>query len=155
MRRKDREVTDKSEIVQIIKDSHCCRIGFCDDGHVYIVPLSFGEVIKDDSVILYFHSAKDGRKIDLIQRNPHVGFEMDTNYQIKEANVACDFSAKYQSIIGEGKVKIVEVYDEKIIGLDAIMKHSTEKTWSYKEEMVDEVCIFKLMVETISCKQII
>lgn len=153
MRRKDNEVLDKNEIYQIMKQCHCCRIGFCDEGQVYIVPLHFGEVIYENSITLYFHSAKEGRKIDLIHKSPRVGFEMDVNYHIKEADVACDFSAGYQSIIGEGIVEIVEDYEEKILGLDAIMGHSAGGKWSYKEEMVNAVCIFKLTVEKISCKQ--
>ena len=42
MRRKDREVTDRGMIHEIIDRCMCCRIGFNDEGQVYIVPLSFG-----------------------------------------------------------------------------------------------------------------
>ena len=79
MRRKDREVTDPERIEQIIADSHCCRIGFNDDGEVYIVPLSFGYARgADDSYTFYFHGASQGRKIDLIHKNPRVGFELSS-----------------------------------------------------------------------------
>lgn len=42
MRRTDREITDAEKITQIIQTCHCCRLGFCDNGAVYIVPLNFG-----------------------------------------------------------------------------------------------------------------
>ena len=39
MRRKDREVTDSQKIREIILSCRCCRLGFYDNGEVYIVPL--------------------------------------------------------------------------------------------------------------------
>ena len=39
MRRKDREVTDSQKIREIILSCRCCRLGFYDNGQVYIVPL--------------------------------------------------------------------------------------------------------------------
>ena len=35
MRRKDREITDKQKIDEIIRGCHCCRLGFCDGDEVY------------------------------------------------------------------------------------------------------------------------
>ena len=57
MRRKDREVTDSMKIENIISRCTCCRIGFHDDGEVYIVPLNFGYETKGDAYIFYFHNA--------------------------------------------------------------------------------------------------
>ena len=42
MRRKDREVTDPVKIREIITACNCCRLGFCDKGRAYIVPMDFG-----------------------------------------------------------------------------------------------------------------
>mgnify|MGYP001447539251 CR=1 FL=1 len=39
MRRKDREVTDYGKISKVIAASHCCRLGFYEEGEVYIVPI--------------------------------------------------------------------------------------------------------------------
>lgn len=68
MRRTGREIRDNETIFQILKKSYCCRFGLIDEGKVYIVLLNFGEVIHEDHIILYFHSAKDGRKIELIKK---------------------------------------------------------------------------------------
>ena len=75
MRRKDREITDEAKIDEIISRCNCCRIGFNDSGEVYIVPLNFGYVKQDGRRTFYFHSAKDGRKIDLVKEGYEVGFE--------------------------------------------------------------------------------
>ena len=41
MRRSDREVTSRAEIVRVIDACDCCRVGFADAGGVYIVPMNF------------------------------------------------------------------------------------------------------------------
>ena len=154
MRREDREVTDPKRIADVISRCSCCRIGFYDDGEVYIVPLNFGYEIKDDTYILYFHGAKEGRKIDLIQKNPHVGFEMDTDYALNEGDIACGYSARFQSIIGNGVVSIVSELEEKKRGLSLLMGHNTGKReWNFDEKMLNEVAVFKLVVSKMSCKE--
>ena len=70
MRRTDREITDAEKITQIIQTCHCCRLGFCDNGAVYIVPLNFGYAEENGKRVFYFHSAKSGRKLDLIAGIP-------------------------------------------------------------------------------------
>ncbi len=154
MRRKDREVTDLKKIENIISRCTCCRIGFHDDGEVYIVPLSFGYEAKGDNYIFYFHGAKEGRKIDLIKKNPMVGFEMDTNYALNEADLACGYSARFQSIIGNGVIRIVSEIKEKKLGLSLIMEHNTGKqNWNFDEKMVDAATVFKLEVTKMRCKE--
>ncbi len=154
MRRKDREVTDPDKIGEIIDSCTCCRIGFNDNGQVYIVPLNFGYRKKENRYVFYFHGAKEGRKIGLIRQNPQVGFEMDTNYRLHRADTACGHSAGFQSVIGNGTVHIVEDADEKKMGLLAVMEHNTGRSdWEFNEKMVEGVCVFKLEAETLSCKE--
>lgn len=120
MRRKDREVTDSEKIQKIISDCNCCRVGFNDGGEVYIVPLSFGVCRNNGKYVFYFHSAEEGRKIELIRRSPRVGFEMDANYRLTEDDKACSCTAAFQSVIGSGIVSIVEDAEEKSRGFHAL-----------------------------------
>ena len=151
MRRKDREVTDAAQINQIISSCNCVRLGFVDKGQVYIVPLSFGFTIQDGVYVFYFHGAKEGRKMTLIRQSPSVGFEMDTNVSIHPADSACGHSARFQSVIGNGRVQIVEDPEEKRQGLLAIMRQNTGKAdWHFPA--LDAVCVFKMTVEQLSCK---
>ncbi len=156
MRRNDREVTDKQTIIDIIESCQCCRIGFQDDSEVYIVPLNFGYEDNGQRLVFYFHGAKEGRKIDLIAKNPHVGFEMDTNHEVYIKNnngTACTYTARFQSVIGTGKVSMVCDSNEKKHGLLLLMKHTTQKgEWSFDEKMLDTVAVFKLEAEKLSCK---
>lgn len=154
MRRKDREITDPMKIAAIISGCTCCRIGFYDEGEVYILPLNFGYMPKDNTYVFYFHGAKEGRKIDLIQKNPNVGFEMDTDYALHKADIACRHSARFQSIIGNGIVSIVSEPEEKKLGLSLLMEHNSEKReWEFDEKMVNAVTVFKLTVTKMSCKE--
>lgn len=157
MRRKDREVTDPIKIEDIIRRCTCLRIGFYDDGDIYIVPLNFGYEIKNDTYIFYFHGAGKGRKVDLIQKCPSVGFEMETNcevYSLSENDVACNYTARFQSIIGNGVVKIVTEYEEKKRGLLLLMEHNTGKQeWNFDEKMMGAATVFKLEVTKMSCKE--
>lgn len=157
MRRKDREITDSQSIIDIIQNCQCCRIGFQDDGEVYIVPLNFGFECNEQRIIFYFHGAKVGRKIDLIAKNPNVGFEMDTNHEVytkSDNGTACTYTARFQSVIGTGKVSMVANTDEKKHGLLLLMQHTTQKCeWLFDEKMLNAVAVFKLEVEKLSCKE--
>ena len=113
MRRTDREITDAEKITQIIQTCHCCRLGFCDNGAVYIVPLNFGYAEENGKRVFYFHSAKSGRKLDLIAGTPSVGFELDVNYALVEGEEACRHTARFQSVIGTGRVSFVEEAAER------------------------------------------
>ena len=77
MRRKDREITDDYQIDTIITSCNCCRLGFYDQDNVYIVPLSFGYEKKAGTRIFYFHSAKQGKKIQLMKTTT-TPFSMNT-----------------------------------------------------------------------------
>lgn len=153
MRRKDREVTDSIEIENIIKSCNCCRLGFYDDGEIYIVPLNFGYEIKNEQYIFYFHGAKSGRKYDLIQKSPKVGFELDTDYQLITIDTNCKYTGEFKSIIGNGTVNFVEDIEEYNYGFNLFMNQTTKKTdWEFPEQLKNITCMFKMVVENISCK---
>ena len=154
MRRKDREITDVHKIQEIIQSCACCRLGLNDQGKVYIVPLNFGYAREEGKDIFYFHGAGEGRKIDILRVNPYVGFEMDTNYLLHEHKQACGYSARFQSVIGNGTVSFLSDMEEKKHALNSIMQHQTgKKDWEYSEGMLKEVCVFKLEAEELSCKE--
>lgn len=152
MRRKDREITDKNKIKEFIEKEQILRIAFYDEGDIYIVPINYG-YIYDEKYTFYFHGAKAGRKYELARNKPDVGFEIDGNYSLIKGEEACDFSATFQSVIGTGKLSLVEDNSEKIKGLNAIMKQTTSKNeWHYSNEMLEAVAVFRLDVAKLSCK---
>ncbi len=153
MRRKDREIKDKALIEQFIAKEQIIRIAFYDNGDLYIVPLNYGFIYENDKYVFYFHGAKAGRKFELSKSSPMVGFEIDGKYELLQADVACDYSAKFQSVIGTGRLSIIEDYEEKIKGLNTLMNHISGKSeWNYSKDMVNAVAVFRLEVDKLSCK---
>ena len=153
MRRSDREITDVKSIEAFIAKEQIMRIAFYDNGEIYIVPVNYGYINDSGQYAFYFHGAKAGRKYELSKESPNIGFEIDGNYELLEADIACDFSAKFQSVVGTGMISIVEDREEKLKGLNALMKQASGKTeWQYSEEMMNAVAIYKVDVNEISCK---
>jgi nitroimidazol reductase NimA-like FMN-containing flavoprotein (pyridoxamine 5'-phosphate oxidase superfamily) len=150
VRRTEKEIKSKKEIEMILHKATICRVGFVDNNIPYIVPMYFG--YKDSC--LYFHSATLGRKIDLIRKNNVVCFEVDINHQITNTGVPCNWSSKYQSIIGYGKAFLIEDLHEKREALNVIIEHySPGTTYQYPEEKVREIAIIKIKIESMTGKQ--
>jgi uncharacterized protein len=152
MRRKDREITDIDEILKIIDQCQVCRVAMIDNGKPYIVPLNFGYYCKDGALELYFHSALQGRKIEVLRSSPRVCFEMDCSHHLVVAEAACSYSFRYESVIGEGTVALIEDAAEKAAALTCIMRHMAKREFEFSEKETRTVAILKLSVDSVSAK---
>lgn len=148
MRKKEREIKDRNIIDDIIRRCRVCRLAMCDDGQPYVVPLNFGY----DGSFLYFHAALEGRKIDIIKRNNRVGFEFDILHDIVTAQRACDFSAKYESVIGSGTAEILDDLDAKKEALKWIMRQYGSDAGDFPEEIMKKTLILRVRIIEISGK---
>jgi len=152
MRKKEREVNDKETLESIIRNSEVCRIALFDEDTPYIVAMNFGYIMGNPS-ILYFHCATEGKKIDLIKLNNNVFFQMDTDHRIINSSKACGFSMKYKSIVGKGKVFIIEEESEKIKGLNVIMKQYTGRDdFSFDPKTLQNTGILRLEISELTGK---
>ena len=70
MRRKDRELTDMTEIFEIVKRENVCTVAFCDEPFPYLIPLNYGARMEEGKLVLYFHGASQGTKLEQIKRIP-------------------------------------------------------------------------------------
>lgn len=153
MRRKDRELVDKPELVEILSNAYACRIAINTGAAPYIVPLNFG-FSWDENLELYFHSAKIGRKIDLLKSNSMVGFEIDTSHELVKSEKACNWSMKYRSIIGSGIIDFIMEDDLRKNALNKIMsKYGYTEIPVFNEASLKEIIIYKLVVHELSGKQ--
>lgn len=96
MRRKDKEIKDRAAIESIIRCSKVCRLTMADGNLPYRIPLSF--VYKNNT--LYFHSANQGKKLDILKKNNQVCFEFDIDPKPIKADTGCEWEMKYKSVIG-------------------------------------------------------
>lgn len=152
MRRKDREVTEIKQLLEIIDCCKVCRIAMQDNDGLYIVPLNFGYEYKDKALTLYFHSAKEGRKISAIAENSSVCFEMDCEHRLIEADEACEYAYSFKSIIGNGSAKIVDEAEEKKKALSLLMIHQTGKDFAFNDKMAESVAVFKVTATSFTGK---
>lgn len=148
MRRSEQEITDESAIEAIINASSVCRLALSDGDQPYIVPLSFG--YQDRT--LYFHSALEGRKIDIIKINDRICFEFDVNTEIIEAEKACKWGIKYQSVIGFGIAVFVENIEEKQKALNIIMNHYSDRNFQFPDKIMKKTAIIKIEIESMTGK---
>ncbi len=151
MRRSEREVTDAGEIQKIIEECKVLRVAMQDEFGLYIVPLNFGYATNDGKFEFYCHSSRKGRKIDAMQNNANIAFEMDCEHGLVEADKACGYSYTYASIIGNGKAVFLEG-DEKKQALTLLMKHQTGKDFEFNDRQVAAVAAIKIEVENLSAK---
>ncbi|SDK03506.1 pyridoxamine 5'-phosphate oxidase family protein [Natronincola ferrireducens] len=150
MRREEREVKDKALIESILQKALFLRIALCDGDKPYIVPMNFGY----REGILYLHSSRKGKKIELLKSNNNVAFQMDIDTAIVKADSPCDWSMKYASLTGYGRAEFIEDYDEKIEGLTIIMKKYGEKQcFNFSEMSVKNVTVIKITIEEMTGKK--
>ncbi len=149
MRKKEKEITDKNEIISIIAKAKVCRLAMIDGNRPYIVPLSFG--YRDNT--LYFHGSLQGKKIDLILENPNVCFEFDQLIETIESEKACSWSMKFQSVIGFGMACLLDEKEEKQKALAIIMAQYSNRRFDFPEKMLQATAVIKVAVESLTGKQ--
>lgn len=146
MRRNDREVTDISGIEDILLQCKTCHVAMVDDGAPYVVPLSYGYKFLDGNTLeLYFHSALEGRKIDILKRNHKVCFEMSYEGEPIHSDIPCNSGYCYASVIGFGKAVFIWDADEKCDALSIMFKHQARKNIDFTAEQAEAVCVFKIV----------
>ena len=116
MTRREQQVTDINEIVEILEKSKVVHVGMIDGDEPYVVPMNYGYVLDDGKLTIYLHGATVGRKIDIIKKNPKVFFEMECDVTPFEGKVACQYGTTYASVMGLGTAEILEKAEDKKIG---------------------------------------
>jgi nitroimidazol reductase NimA-like FMN-containing flavoprotein (pyridoxamine 5'-phosphate oxidase superfamily) len=122
MRKKELQVTELSEIEDILGKAEVCRISFADNNIPYIVTLNFGYSGNPVSR-LFFHCAPEGRKLEMMKKNNYVCFEADTDHMIERREKPCKWSMHYRSVVGYGRISAVSDAGTRKEGMNSIMKH--------------------------------
>ena len=150
MLRKDKEITDRAIIDDILKSNIICRIALSDNNLPYIIPMDYGY----DNGKIYLHTSGKGKKIDIIKKNNNVCFEISDSIELIKDEIACKFDTKYRSVIGIGKIHIVNSGEEKIIGLKAIMyQHTGKREWEFPEFDISRVTVLRIDIKSLSAKK--
>lgn len=152
MRRKDREVQGLDEISDILNRCDTVRIAFQGDKYPYMVPVSFGAELVDGKVILYFHCARQGMKLDLLKANARVCVEGDIF--IKTETTDHGITTRYESVIGFGECVLVENTDEIIHGLRLLTEHYGYHDYSLDRcRGLEHLFVGKIVIDEITGKR--
>lgn len=144
MNRKDREM-DKEFGLGIIDDSKFGVVSVIDGDEPYGIPLSIARIGE----MLYFHSAKDGKKARAFAKNNRVSVafvgraevpEIFTNQELDEllrdkTKVGIlgtkVFTTEFESAIVEGELELVDDEEEKIQAFRSICEKYTPAKMDY------------------------
>ncbi|HUT26686.1 MAG TPA: pyridoxamine 5'-phosphate oxidase family protein [Methanomassiliicoccales archaeon] len=149
MRKSEREITDLDELDQVIMRAEVCRLGMVDDGEPYIVPMNFGY----RRGVFFFHCAQEGRKLDIIRRNPGVCFELESDVRLIGGDRPCQWTSSFRSVIGMGNATVVLDDIGKREGLEAIMDHYAKGPFDFDEHPLSLTAVIRVVVERMSGKR--
>ena len=105
-------IEDKTEIDSVIKSCRTCFLGLADENNQpYVIPMNFGY----EENTIYMHSGQFGRKWEIMKQNPKVcvTFVLGDELAYQDEHVACSWRVKSKSVIAEGGIEFLEIYDEK------------------------------------------
>lgn len=115
IRRKEKEISDKNEMLAILENAKYITIAMCVDNEPYLVTLSHG--YDRERNCIYFHCAREGKKIDILKEQNKVWGQalMDKGY----VQGSCDHL--YATTQFMGRVTFVENSDEKKHALEVMI----------------------------------
>lgn len=148
MRRKDLAMSQEATLALIDAKEYAVLSLTDSDGRAYGVPLDY--VRKEDC--LYFHGAKEGRKVEAMKLNSWVCAVILGDTTI----IPEKFGRKYESAIVEGTIEMIDDPEQKRQVMTWVGESRSpgypEKAQAVIEKMLDRVLIYKMKMEIISGK---
>jgi hypothetical protein len=154
MRRSDRELKDKAGLEAILREADSCRIAFAVGAEPYIVAMNYGYSWVGELPVLYFHSAREGRKLEMMRANNRVCLQLDIGHELVGGASACTWGMRFASLIGYGRLCEIEDAGERRAALDRIMAHyGWQGPGDYSPPALDSVAVLRLDLEKLSGKR--
>ena len=152
MTKRERQVTDSAQIVHILDTGKVLHLGLAVENEPYVIPMNYGYTLEEGRLVLYLHSALQGKKLDMIRANSKVFFEIDCDLMPFEGRVPCQYGLVYSSIMGRGEAVVVEDVEEKKRAMSLLMKTQTEKDFSFEDRLVSIVAVIRIDVAEYTAK---
>ena len=153
MRRTDREVTDKNQILEIIDGCDALSLALMDGEYPYVIEMNFGYEESEGGLRIYLHGAKDGKKLDLMRANDHCAFSMSRKHDLVPGRVECATTFKYESVCGRGRISILEG-DEAVHGLTVMSKkYLPDMPNAFSAKHAAAVTVMRIDVESYTGKR--
>jgi len=153
MRRVEREVNSKLEIKNIILKGSILNLGLNSSVFPYVVPLNYIFKEENDNWFIYFHSAKQGYKIDLINKDERCGFTIYNDLGVKLKEKSNSGTNLYECIMGTGYICEVKEFQEKHeIAKKLLRKYGYVEDIQIENEVIEKTYIGKITIKEISGK---
>ena len=150
--KREARVTDPKQIRHILDTAKVLHLGLAVDNEPYVVPMNYGYTMEDEKLTLYLHSAVRGKKLDMIQANSKVFFELDCDQMPFEGRVPCQYGMVYSSIMGRGTATLEEDPEAKMQAMSILMKTQTGKDFTFNERLVSIVTVIRIDVQEYTAK---
>ncbi|MBQ2106619.1 MAG: pyridoxamine 5'-phosphate oxidase family protein [Lachnospiraceae bacterium] len=147
--RRKKQLLPEETVVEMLQRNTSGTLALLgDDDYPYAVPLSF--IYLNGK--LYFHSAKNGHKIDAVRNYEKASFCVIDRDQI----VPEKFTTHYRSVIAFGKVRLIEEVEEmRSIATALAMKYSGDFAEQIPNEFkayVNNLVIIEMTIEHMTAK---
>ena len=152
MTKRERQVTDPQQILEILDKGMVLHLGLCVDNEPYVVPMNYGYTMEEGKLVIYLHSAVRGKKLDMIQSNPKVFFAIDCDRKPFDGVKPCQYGLVYSSVMGKGIARLVEDVEEKKRAMSVLMKTQTGKDFTFEDRLVSIVAVIRIDVEEYTAK---
>lgn len=149
MRRDEREITDPAVIDSLLQASRVMYIALSQDNIPFMVPVFY----VWDGKSLYFHSARSGSKMRILQHNNAVCFAISQFDGVIEDALACDFEARHRTVIGLGAAHFVEDKAEKTAILHQLMARFSDKSFTFPDANLSATRVVRIDIASIKGKQ--
>ena len=145
-------VTDPEQIRHILDSGKVLHLGLSVHDEPYVVPMNYGYTMEDGKLVIYLHSAVKGKKLEMVQANPRVCFNIDCDRMPFEGRVPCQYGMVYSSILGRGTATLVEDPEAKMEAMSILMKTQTGKDFTFNERLVSIVTVIRIDVQEYTAK---
>jgi nitroimidazol reductase NimA-like FMN-containing flavoprotein (pyridoxamine 5'-phosphate oxidase superfamily) len=152
MTKREQQVTDEKQIQEILAQGKVLHLGLSVNDEPYVVPMNYGHVFEGEKLVLYLHSALQGKKLDMLRTNPKVFFDITCNLLPFEGVKPCQYGLSYSSLMGKGVACVVEDPQEKLVAMKALMKTQTGKDFEFEPRWLDIVAVVRIDVAEFTAK---
>ncbi len=141
---------DRVEAELVLKEQTIGRLGMFSKQYPYILPINY--VYEQGNI--YLHSGPEGQKLNCIEKNNNVCFQVDQVSSLRESEDACNYGYSYRSVILQGKAEIVSDKELKRDALELITQKfaGKDKAEKISEEDIKGVVVIKINIEEITVK---
>lgn len=155
MHREEVRVSEKELLKGILDLTSVCCVGFQDEPFPYIVPMNYGYV-WEDKLTFYFHMAKEGHRLELLKRDPHVCVNVPVFLDRVGKKSYRNETHDYRSVTAFGTAEILdpaEQEEEYRYGFSLLCTHTGRPPIrKITAEMYRRLYILKITAEVVTGK---